>query len=430
MMNRRWLGVQVVIGVCALATSFAQNRRVLTLKEAEEIAVKNHPQVSAAVWSALAAEQVTTRARADYFPRVFGNIATTDPQGRNVLSVGDLDSSSPPRRFSTGVVVSQLVTDFGRTANLTETSELRARAGEETVQATRAEILLEVKLAYLGALRAQSLLKVAEQTVGARQLIVDQVTALAKSRLKSELDVSFANVNLSVAKLALITAQNDVKATFARLSQALGYGYTQEFELVEELLPPSLPGDPAELITAAIRARPDLASLRLEKEAASKFAQAERNLWFPTISILAGGSVVPSQTGNLPTRYGAIGLNINVPVFNGHLFSARHAEADLRARAVEQKVRDTENRLARDVMTAWLNSDTEYRHLQVTGELLEQATKALDLAQARYDLGLGSIVELSQAELNKTSAEIAVAGTKYEYQIQRAVLDYQMGALH
>jgi outer membrane protein len=60
---------------------------------------------------------------------------------------------------------------------------------------------------------------------------------------------------------------------------------------------------------------------------------------------------------------------------------------------------------------------------------LDQATQALDLAQTRYDLGLSSIVELSQAQLNKTSAEIASASAKYDYQLQRAVLDYQIGAL-
>ncbi|MBI3666914.1 MAG: TolC family protein [Acidobacteria bacterium] len=128
-------------------------------------------------------------------------------------------------------------------------------------------------------------------------------------------------------------------------------------------------------------------------------------------------------------RYSAAGINVNIPVFNGHLFSARRAEADLRAQAAQQEVRDLENRIARDVRVAWLNADTAFRRLAVTAELLNQASQALDLAQARYDLGLGSIVELSQAQLNKTAAEIANAGAKYEYQIQHAVLDYQTGRL-
>ena len=137
---------------------------------------------------------------------------------------------------------------------------------------------------------------------------------------------------------------------------------------------------------------------------------------------------MPTHVSQLPDRYGAIGVNVNIPIFNGRLFSARRAEADLRAQAVQQQVKDFENRIRRDVEVAWLNANMAQQRMAVTAELLEQAGKALDLAQARYDLGLSSIVELSQAQLNKTSAEIATASARYEYQIQRSVLSYQTGA--
>ena len=122
-------------------------------------------------------------------------------------------------------------------------------------------------------------------------------------------------------------------------------------------------------------------------------------------------------------------MNINVPVFNGHLFSARRSEAELRAQAAAQNLRDLENRVARDIQIAWLNASTAFERLGLTAQLLEQASLAMDLAQSRYDLGLSSIVELSQAQLNKTSAEIASASAKYDYQLLRAVLEYQAGAL-
>jgi outer membrane protein len=111
------------------------------------------------------------------------------------------------------------------------------------------------------------------------------------------------------------------------------------------------------------------------------------------------------------------------------LFSARRTEAELRAQAAEQNLRDLENRISRDVQVAWLNANTAYQRLGLTAQLLDQAKQALDLAQTRYDLGLSSIVELSQAQLNKTSAEIASASAKYEYDLQRAVLNYEVGAL-
>jgi outer membrane protein len=152
-------------------------------------------------------------------------------------------------------------------------------------------------------------------------------------------------------------------------------------------------------------------------------------LRFPQVSALASAGVIPQHTHDLRGRYSAVGVNINIPIFNGGLFRARSAEATLRAQASDQRIRDLENRITRDVRVAWLNASTAYERLGVTAQLLQQATQALELAQARYDLGLSSIVELSQAQLNKTSAEIASAGAKYEYQIQRALLDYQTGVL-
>ena len=92
-------------------------------------------------------------------------------------------------------------------------------------------------------------------------------------------------------------------------------------------------------------------------------------------------------------------------------------------------MRDLENRVTRDVTVAWLNASTAYQRLALSSELLSQANQALELAQARYDLGLSSIIELSQAQLNKTSAEIQSTSAQYDFQTQNAVLNYQTGVL-
>jgi outer membrane protein len=116
-------------------------------------------------------------------------------------------------------------------------------------------------------------------------------------------------------------------------------------------------------------------------------------------------------------------------MFNGGLFKARTAEAQLKAEAAAQNVSDSENQITRDVRVAFLNATTAYDRLSLTAQLLQQAQLSLDLAQSRYDLGLGSIVELSQAQLNLTSAQIANANARYDYQAQRIVVDYQTGSL-
>ena len=132
----------------------------------------------------------------------------------------------------------------------------------------------------------------------------------------------------------------------------------------------------------------------------------------------------------MPGRYGAIGMNISIPIFNGGLFKARQTEAELKAKAAGAMVNDQQNRVIRDVRVAYLNAATAYDRMALTGELLDQAKLAMDLSQNRYDLGLASIVELSQAQLNLTSAQIANTTARYDYQAQRVEVDFQSGVLH
>jgi outer membrane protein len=95
----------------------------------------------------------------------------------------------------------------------------------------------------------------------------------------------------------------------------------------------------------------------------------------------------------------------------------------------DQRLRDEAEAIARDVRTAWAGASTAYQRLDVTAELVRQANLAQQLAQGRYDLGLSTIVELTQALLNVTSADIQNMNAKYDYQSQYATLQYTMGAL-
>jgi outer membrane protein len=411
------------------AALFAQVPVKLTLEQAEAIAVKNHPDVSAALLNAAAANQVTIETRSAYYPNVNGALTGVGALSGSSLSAGALTNSTVYSRIAAGVYVGQLVTDFGRTSNLTASARLHAEGRADDAKATRAEIVLQTDRAYFSALRAGSVLRVAQETVSARQTVADQIAALARVNLKSGLDVSFANVNLSDAKLLLLGAQNDLRAAYADLSTALGSREQQSYELSEPPAPGTPPNDAGPLIQASLQARPDAQSARADYNAALRFTAAEADLRKPTITAVASAGVVPEHVQELRDRYGAAGVNMSVPIFNGHLFTARQEEAELRAQSQAQTLRSLENRIAHDVTTALLNAQTAYQREAVTAELVQQATLALDLAQARYNLGLSSIVELSQAQLNLTSAQIAANTATFDYELQRAVLDYQMGVV-
>jgi outer membrane protein len=413
--------------VCGSMT--AQGPQTLSLKDAEQIAIQNHPQIQAAADVASAAKAQVTEARSAYYPTLYGSLTAVDSENNSRITAGGLNNPIIYERYATGLTVSQLVTDFGRTHELVKSSNLHAQANQERVVATRADVLLGVDRAYFVALRAQAVLTVAQETVKDRQLVADQVGELEKNKIKSGLDLSFANVDLAQAQLLLLQTQNDLDTSYADLSTALGYGDQRAFELTEEPEPSAPPADFASLLQQAIQNRPDLISLRLDAASANSYATAERDLWFPTISAAGSAGLTPYGADQLAPRYAAAGVNVNIPIFNGHLFGALHLEAKSRASAQEQYLRDLQNRVVRDVRTAWLNANTAFQRLSLTDQLLRQATDALDLAQERYKLGLSSIIELSQAQLNMTQAELGSASAKYDYETQLSSLNYQIGAL-
>jgi outer membrane protein len=407
----------------------AQDVQRLSLREAEDRAVQNHPQIRAGQYAALAAGETVRQIRSTYFPTVFGGFTGAGAQAGTRIAAGGLNNPTILDRFAFGFSASQMLTDFGRTSDLTASATLRVDSQQQDVMDRRASVLLQVDRAYFDALRAQAILRVAEQTVAARHLVVDQVSALASTGLKSTLDLSFARVNLSEVQLLLLQAQNAVQASYASLSAALGAPQTATYELTDEPLPEAPPTESAPLIAQALSDRPDVARERLAQQSAAKFAEAERALWFPTISLIGAAGMTPLHQIGLTDRYSAVGVNVTVPLANGSLYSARRSEATFRASAEQQTLQDLENRVARDVQIAWLDAQTAFQRLDLTNQLLAQASDALDLAQQRYNLGLSSIVELTQAQLNQTSAQIEQAAARYEYQARNAALRFQIGSL-
>ncbi|MGC0771948.1 MAG: TolC family protein [Candidatus Acidiferrum sp.] len=407
----------------------AQNVTNLTLQQAEQLAIQNHPLIQAAANMASAAKAQITEARSAYYPTVYGSLTGVDAENASRVAAGGLNNPIIYDRYANGVTVNQLVTDFGRTHELVKSSDLHAQAQQEGVVTTRAEVLLQVDQSYFAALKAQSVLAVAEETVKARQLVSDQVTELAKNKIRSDLDVNFANVNLAQAQLLLIQAQNDLRSSFARLAAALGSSDQTTYQLTEQPMPPAPLPDVSALIQQALKDRPELVGQRLTVGSAQSYATAERDLKLPTISALGTAGLTPVNESPLAPRYAAGGFNVNIPIFNGHLYGARQTEAESRAQAESQYLRDLQNQIVRDVQTAWLDANAAFQRLSVTDRLLAESNQALDLAQGRYNLGLSSIIELTQAELNQTTARIEQASAKYDYEAQYSLLNYQLGAL-
>ena len=407
----------------------------LTLQDAEALAFKNNPQISMFRLLSLASGQATRESQSAYYPTIYGSLTAVKPSEDGArIAAGNLNNPSVYERAAGGLTLSQLIFDFGRTNNLVATSALRAKAANMNAVATAAQVRLAVDTSFYNALQNLALLQVAQQTVDARQLVSDQITTLYQNKLRSQVDVSFANANLAQSKLLLLDAQNNYQASLSALSQVLGYATQQPFEPADTQSEFKAPPDAvSQLQDEAFRNRPEIASQSYEYEAAQRFQKAQRDELFPTIEALGvvGKTPVSSTVEGISpftSWYGAIGVNVNIPIFNGFLFSARSREAGLRAQASAEQLRDLKDRIANDVRTAWLNSITAYNRIAVSQQFVDQTTLALSLSQTRYNLGLSSIVELSQAQLQQTQAQIQFAAAKYQYRIAESLLRFQIAA--
>ena len=402
----------------------------LTLDQAEQIALRNHPRIGSATLTAQAAGQVVAETRSAYFPTAVSNTTGSLANTGTVLAAGALTTSSLSNRFASGVNLVQLVTDFGRTRDLTRSARSRLEARNQNLVNVRAQIIFEVRNAYYGVLASDAVLKVARAALTNRQVLLRQITALSQSALKSTLDVSFAQVLVSEAQLAVYQAENNGEQARAQLATGMGYRQIENLTLVDQELPGPMSPDIQGLITQALAQRPDLLERERDRDAAWQFADAEKKLSYPTVGLAAAAGVVPEHDHVLAhNNYEAAAVNISIPVFNGGLFSARRSEALFRAKAADKDVQDFSLQVSRDVQSAWYQANTAYRRLAVTGELVNETNQSLRLAQARYDAGLGGIVELNQAQLSQISAQIDAASAKYDYLDRRTALDYAIGTV-
>jgi len=415
--------------VLAFSATWAGAER-LTLKGAEEMALRSHPRLQSTRYQADAAKEVPTEVRARLKPQAFAASTGALAEDSNTrLLAGGFNNPIILSRWGVGVGMSQLVSDFGRTKHLAESAEKRAEAAGEAVRTTRAQILLSVHRSYFEALEAQAILRVASETVKARELLVNRATALAANKLKSELDVTFASVDLQEAKLLQSNAANAARSSIVQLSAALGLNAPGEFELVEEPLPEPLPADWEGLAKEALAQRPEIKQASLDEQAAAALVKSEKALLYPSINAVASTGVAPFHNQRLQGHWNAGGITVDLPFLNGGLFAARRREAEAKEKAASATVRDVANQVGRDVRLAYLNAVNAQERLQLSAVLIQQARQSFELAKARYDLGLSSIVEVSQSQLALTRAEIAQTRAKFEYQSARAMLTYQQGAL-
>ena len=401
-----------------------------TLSEAEAFALQNNPRIAEAQLSTEAVRQVIREVRSGLLPQVTGESDTVGaPTGAHLAAIGELNNPGVYSRQSDGVVINQLLTDFGKTFDLVASATSDARASAERRRTVQAVVLLEVDRAYFQVLRAQALAKVARQTVDSRDLMYRQVNVLMQSQLRSELDTSFAQVDLAKARLMVIQADSDIRQAEADLSDAMGFPFPQHFRLSEIPFNTAVPPSDRPLMLLALSKRPEIAALRNEVQAANQNFAATRKAFYPTIRAMGDAGISPVyDSSGLQHNYYAGGVNVELPIFNGGYLDAQSKRAKFLAQAKAESELEAENAITRDVRQAWLYLVTNAERISVANDLVKSADEALRLASTRYQLGTTSIVELSEAQLNDTQAQIELESAHYDLQIGQAILEFNLGS--
>jgi len=270
-LKKRLFSVPLVLaGVLSAQTLPATLPANLTLDAAKAYALRNNPRIHSADASTQAAANVVKEVAAARLPALTGLATAVGAQHSTILAAGALQTSSLFSRFSSGIAVNQLVTDFGRTSSLTKSADLRRQAQDSAARTTREQVLLAVEQAYFQVLGGAAARRAAQAAVSNRELTLRQIRALAENSLRSTLDVRFAEVALSQAQLDLFQSENLEAEAQSNLSAALGLGQSQTFTLADTPMPPPLESTPDSQIQEALGKRPEVATFTQLRDAARR----------------------------------------------------------------------------------------------------------------------------------------------------------------
>lgn len=406
--------------------------RFLSLKEALEVAVQQHPLLQAADANLKAAQARTEQTRSLYYPQVYADFATAAGVGginpRFVTPAGSMLRQNLSQ-YTGGVIANQRLYDFGLTKDLVESSRKEATAREQDIHARRVLVELNVQRVYLTSLKHNRLVQIAEDRIRVRGAIKSQVEALYRQDLRSKLDLDFVQVELTNAESALVKARNNLKASFADLNRAMGIAGSDDYVLEDiQTDVRSLP--PLESFLSSSRDHPELKRAQEQLRAAEAKVRATKKQYFPTINAIASAGEFQTFDPDRNERTGgwwAASAFLSFPLFTGFLIENQVHEAKAQQAAADATTADIGQALTQQVTASYLDVASLAQQIKLNEELVKTATESLKLARERYKLGLSSVVEVTQAEVAVTAAQTKLAEAQYDYKIAEVTLAYAAG---
>lgn len=399
---------------------------VLKLDEAVQMALENHPRIRASKERVGAQRAVVGQQMGAYYPTIRLNnfYRTSTASGSTTNTQEGFDFFSSQASFD------MTIYNFGK-------REGAIQSARETLDATRYglriaadEVVLGVKEGYFGYLQAQALVKVREETVRNRELLVRQARGFYEVGTRPRIDVARAESNLFNARADLIAAQNGVKIAWARLKNAMGLPEASEQPLVEDPSITPIPMSLVEARAAAFAARPDLLQLEARRKAQDQEIATARRGHLPDIIFSADyGRRNTSRSGDtFPLQVTwQVQLSLNIPIFDGFRTTNKVEEALRNYHAVKADEEQRRQLVALEVEQSYLSVIEAGERIKATEAAVRAAKENVDLANGRYQVGVGSIIEVTDAETIYTDAQTSYIRARYDYKIAEAQLIKAMG---
>lgn len=413
-----------VIAVFAALAAGARAAEVLTLDEAVAAGLEHHPRAAAARAAVDAARARGGQAYAAYYPQV--SIAADWTKSRAFYPMLGAGAARETEVGSASLQLRQTLYDFGRTSGAAKTARLNRAAAEQASAAVRRDVAFRVKAAYYLVLAAEKQATAERETAAAREEVFRQARGYFDEGLRSKLDVSKAEADLHAAKTALVRAENNRELARVELAGSMGKRDAETRPLAEpETALPEL-ADRAEARRRALTDNEEIRRLDSLRGAAQAGARAARSDYLPVLSVAASAG---RADGSFPPN-GSVwsaGIGLSVPLFSGFSTREKAREADAALRAVSAEREDMELAVGKEVDAAWLAIRETAARIESTGKQEASARESRTLAGERYREGVGSIIEVTDAQSSAIAAETARIQANYDALIARARLERALG---
>ena len=408
--------------------------RHLTLSDAIAQALRTQPTMRQARAQTHAAEGRVEQARAGYLPQVTGTVAYQRATGNYAPRPGFVTQNVPYsltttyNYYNASLTASQLIYDFGQTNGRWNAAESVVDASVATENATRLQTVMNVQSAFYQAWAQHALVKVAEDTLADQTRHVEQIEASVKVGVQPEIALATARANVANARLQLINTQNAYEVAKDQLNAAMGLMTNTNYEIAdEEAAAIDAEDGPIEpLVVRALQARPDIVALVRQRDAQTKTIRSLRGAYGPNLVASATGTEAGIHLNNIVPNWN-VGVTLTWPILQGGLTNGQIREAEGNLEVIDAQLTALQVQVRTQVDQARLAVRAAKSSIEAAGEALTNAQLQLKLAEGRFTAGVGSIIELTDAQVAYTSARAQVVQAHFSLSNSRAQLISALG---